>query len=126
MGFSFSFVQADADNSNYAMNGSQMAILLEVMRAVKAIREQGSGPDWDLLPVGVTHDKFRSSGNHHVTPAECLLIATRLREGVEDGTVTDTLSFFDDAPRGRVGRAWVLEWADYNRRAATAGGYLVR
>jgi hypothetical protein len=126
MGFAFSFEQPGRANGNYAMNGSQMSMMVEIMRAVKALREQGMDPNWSLLPDGVTHDKFRSSGNHHVTPQECLLIATRLREGLADGTVTETLSFFDDAPVGKKARQWVEEWAAYNERAAAAGGYRVR
>jgi hypothetical protein len=126
MGYSFSFVRKGARNGNYSMNGSQMSIMVEVMRAVGAIREQGVDPDWTLLPVGVTHDKFRSNDNHHVTPEECLLIAEKLRAGLADGTATTFLSFFDDAPRGAKGLAWVEEWADYNERAAAAGGYHVR
>jgi hypothetical protein len=126
MGFAFSFVQPEKARSNYSMNGAQMGIMLEVMRAVGAIREQGSWPDWTILPEGVAQEKFQSSGNHHVTPTECLLIAEKLRAGLKDGTATTTLTFFDDAPLGQEGRAWIEEWADYNGRAAAAGGYRVR
>ena len=126
MGFAFSFKKQELPRSNYSMNGSQMSIMLEVMRAVGAIREQGSWPDWTILHEGVTHDKFRSSGNHHVTPTECLLIASKLRAGLEDGTATTTLTFFDDAPLSNEGRDWIEEWADYNERASAAGGYRVR
>jgi hypothetical protein len=126
MGFAFSFEQPGGANRTYSMNGAQMSMMVEIMRAVKAIREQGVDPNWSLLPDGVTHAKFRSNDNHHVTPEECRLIARRLREGLADGTVTDTLSFFDDAPGGKEGRKWVKEWADYNERAAVAGGYRVR
>ena len=126
MGFAFSFEQPRFPNSHYSMNGAQMSIMLEVMREVKAIREQGCDPNWTLLPDGVTHAKFRSNDNHHVTPAECLLIAERLRAGLKDGTATSILTFFDDAPGGARGRAWIEEWADYNERAAAAGGYRVR
>jgi hypothetical protein len=126
MGFSFSFEQPGKANSAYSMNGSQMSMMLEVMRAAKAIREQGCDPNWTLLPDGVPHAKFRSNDNHHVTPEECLVIATRLREGLADGTVSETFSFFDDAPPSKECRKWVHEWADYNERAAAAGGYRVR
>jgi hypothetical protein len=108
------------------MNGSQMSIMLEVMRAVGAIREQGTWPDWTILPEGVAQEKFQSSGNHHVTPAECRLIVEKLRSGLKDGTASTTLTFFDDAPIGKEGRAWIEEWIDYNERASTAGGYIVR
>jgi hypothetical protein len=103
-----------------------MSVMVEVMREVRAIREQGCDPNWTLLPDGVTHAKFRSNDDHHVTPAECLLIAERLRAGLKDGTVIDILSFFDDAPRGTTGREWIEKWIDYNERAAAAGGYRVR
>jgi hypothetical protein len=126
MGFAFSFEQPGRANGKYSMNGGQMSMMVEIMRGVKAIREQGMDPNWSLLPDGVTHDKFRSNDNHHVTPEECLLIATRLREGLADGTIIDVLSAFDDAPPGKEARKWVNEWADYNERAAAAGGYRVR
>jgi hypothetical protein len=126
MGYAFSFEQPGLPNHHYSMNDAQMSILLEVMREVKAIREQGCNPNWTLLPDGVTQAKFRSNDNHHVTPAECLLIAERLRVGLKDGTVIATLSVIDDAPHGKKGVAWIEKWIDYNERAAAAGGYRVR
>jgi hypothetical protein len=125
MGFGFSFVRPGLPKGNYSMSGGQMAIMVEVMREVKAIREQGCHPDHTLLPDGVPQAKFRSNDNHHITPAECLLIAARLRAGLKDGTAMTTLCFFDNAPDGPEGRAWIEEWADYNERAAAAGGYRV-
>lgn len=126
MGFSFQFAQRGAAKAHYSMNGSQMARLVEVMREAGAIREQGLDPNWTLLPDGVSHDKFRSNDGHHVTPEECLRIADRLRAGLADGTALNILAFFDDAPFGAEARDWVAAWADYNPRAAAAGGYVVR
>src|SRR5437764_14279555 len=125
MSYSFSFEQPGHPNDSYAMNIFQMSIMRDVMREVKAFREQGFSPNWTILPDGVTHDLFSSNSNQLVTPDACRLIAERLRAGLADGTVFNTLSFFDDAPRGAEGEAWVAEWADYNERAANAGGYRV-
>lgn len=126
MGYAFCFEQPGKPKSNYSMNGAQMSMMVEVMRAAGAIREQGIDPDWTLLPDGVTHAKFRSNGNQLVTPDECRLIAERLKTGLANGTVSTTLSFFDDAPRGKAGQQWIEAWIDFNERAAGTGGYRVR
>lgn len=125
MGYDFSFERPDVPRADYRLNSAEMSILVEVMREVGAIREQGCYPNYTLLPEGVPQAKFQSNGNQHVTPDECRLIARKLRDGLANGTVTTTLSFFDDAPYGAEAVRWVEGWIDYNERAADAGGYRV-
>jgi hypothetical protein len=125
MSFFFTFEDASRPKCHYEFGGANMAIMVEVMRNVRAIREQGGDPDFTLLPEGVAQAKFRSNSNQLVTPDECRLIAERLRAGLQDGSAMEVLCFFDDAPDGKEGRDWIAAWADYNERAAVAGGYRV-
>jgi len=125
MGYDFSFELPDVPGAYFRLNSAEMSILVEVMRTVGAIREQGCYPSYTLLPEGVPQAKFQSNSDHHVTPDECRLIVRKLREGLANGTVTTTLSFFDDAPYGAEAVRWIEAWIDYNERAAEAGGYRV-
>jgi hypothetical protein len=45
MGFAFSFEHPGNANGAYSMNSAQMSMMIEIMRAVKAIREQGTDPN---------------------------------------------------------------------------------
>lgn len=126
MSYVFSFEQPTLpESSSYSLTGAEMRMMVEVMREVGALREQGFGPNWTLQPDGVPQAKFQSTSNQLVTAEECGLIAERLRAGLASGKAQATLSFFDDAPRGQEGRRWVEAWADFNARAAAAGGYRV-
>lgn len=122
MGYGFAFEKQSVRNGHSSMSGGQRAIMVEVMRPVGAIRQQGCDPDFTLLPDGVRQARFRCNDNHHVTPAQCLLIAAQLRAGLENGAATELLCVFDDAPSGKEARGWIEAWADDNERAAPAGG----
>jgi hypothetical protein len=126
MGYDFSFEQETPDRA-FRMTSSEMSMMREFMREVGAVVEPGtkramSGPE--PIATSAPIQKFKSNDNQLVTPDECRTIAERLVTHVD--VILDVASFFDDAPPGPETRTWVLAWADYNARAAGAGGYRVR
>lgn len=67
--------------------------------------------------------KFESNEGWLVTPAECLALASRLREHAE---VIARDMFTDAGLTAEEGLRWVLGFARYNEIAAEHGGYRVR
>lgn len=78
------------------------------------------------IPGKVAAWKFASNEDWHVTPAECELIASALEALLEDGLPDDlaeTVEREEDDEDELL--EWVEDWKDYNRVAATHGGYRV-
>lgn len=67
--------------------------------------------------------KFQSNSGWLVTPAECLKIA----DGIDMKKEMLALHFFpDEGISADEGRVWLTSWANFNRLAASHGGYRVR
>jgi hypothetical protein len=66
--------------------------------------------------------KFQSNSGWLVTPAECLKIA----DGIDRQKEMLALHLFpDEGYSAEEGRLWLTCWANFNRLAATHGGYRV-
>lgn len=78
------------------------------------------------IPGKVAAWKFASNENWHVTSAECELIASALEALLEDGLPDDLAEMVEreDDDEDEL-LEWVEDWKDYNRVAATHGGYRV-
>ncbi|MEV4491351.1 hypothetical protein AB0K04_14675 [Micromonospora coxensis] len=83
-------------------------------------RLPGLEPEDESLPVGT----FIGVGAR-VTGAQAAFIAERTRRAVRLGVIPDLLEFLDDAPPSDAVQEWVEQFAAFNERAVSAGGYHV-
>lgn len=138
MGYDFSYAHIDPEDASqdgtpgafYRFNGSQMALVRDLMREAGACRDDLpqalEAEGFEQTAESVDMKKFKSNDGWHVTPPECRFIATRLRAAIAERLPGEYLSFLDDVPPTKVVAEWLEEFAAYNARAAEVGGYKVR
>lgn len=88
----------------------------------RVIEYDGLEPGPESLPAAT----FMSNDGWHVTAEQAAFTARRLRRAVAENIPCVLMSFFDDGPEGRDLEAWVVEFAEFNEKAAQEDGYHVR
>ena len=124
MGYDF-----ESTGTGHRLNDWQMEHVRLVMLEAGAIAGGGLerlfgneqfAPSADTVPTG----HFSSNDGWPVTEAQSAFIAARLRAALAADLIGDMALFYYDQPTQL--REWVDEFAAFNERAASDGGYVVR